>query len=83
MDTSHHAPSRTARAAYATAGIVAAVGVCEAADLAAQAYDVAAGAAVITAVLAGCWILRHIRPVLHPVPARPSRPADQTERLAA
>lgn len=58
----------------AAAGIATTAGICEAANLASQEYGIPAGAAVIAVVFAACWIIRNVRPLLHP--AQPVRKCD-------
>ena len=70
MTTSNHGRHAAVKAA---SGIAAVLAVCEAARLASQTLGPMAGAAVIVAVFAACWIVSRIRPLLHPAP-RP-RPA--------
>lgn len=71
MFASNHAAVKVASAA---GGVVAFAVVCEAADLAARTLGVVAGAAVIGAVFAACWIVSRVRPLLHPVSQRPREP---------
>jgi hypothetical protein len=68
VTTSNHVVTR---AVYAVGGIAVVAVVCEAANLAAMARGAMAGAAVIVAVFAACWIIHIARPLLHP--ARPAR----------
>ena len=65
MNASNHA---AAKAAMAAGGIAAVLVVCEAANLAGRHLGVIAGAAVIVAVFAACWLVHRVRPMLHPVP---------------
>lgn len=64
MSTSNHV---AVKAASATGGIAAVAVVIGAAQLASRAYGVTAGAALIVAVFAACWIFHRVRPALHPV----------------
>lgn len=71
MPASKHTAARVASAA---AGITAVLAVGEAANLAARHFGVTAGAAVILAVFAACWLVHRLRPMLHPVSQRPQEP---------
>jgi hypothetical protein len=55
-------------------GIAVVAALAGAAQQVSRHFGVLAGAAVITAVFAACWITRNIRPLLHP--ARPARTCD-------
>jgi hypothetical protein len=65
VNASNHAAVKVASAAV---GIAAVAAVCETAQLACRAFGPMAGAAVIVAVFAACWIVWRVRPLLHPVP---------------
>jgi len=71
VSTANHA---AVKAASAIGGIAAFAAVIEAADLASRACGVTAGAALIVAVFAACWIIHRIRQALHPVRPRASVP---------
>ncbi|MGO8729841.1 MAG: hypothetical protein ACLQK8_24690 [Streptosporangiaceae bacterium] len=83
MNASNHV---AVKAASSAGGIAAVIAVAEAARLASRAFGITAGAAVIGAVFAACWIIWRVRPMLHPVPlARRSgtREAEVTAEPAA
>ena len=63
---------RAAVKALAAAAVIPAVA--WAADLAARHLGVTAGAAVVLAVFAACWIVHRARPLLHPQSQRPREP---------
>ena len=65
MNASNHAAVKVATAG---GGIAAVLAVCEAANRAGRHLGVTAGAALIVAVFAACWIIWRVRPLLHPVP---------------
>ena len=71
MNASNHA---AARVASAVGGIAAVLAAGEAANLAARHFGTVAGAAVIVAVFAACWLAPHVRSLLHPQPQRPREP---------
>ena len=78
MTTSNHDRSPVARIVFAAGGIGAVLATCGAADLAARRYGTLAGAVLITAVFAACWIIFRVRPVLRlvrPAPVRMPEPA--------
>ena len=82
MNPSNHRSRPLARIALAAGGIGALIAVCEAADLAARHRGAIAGAAVITFVFAACWIIRRVRPLLHPVPLARRSGTRETEVAA-
>jgi hypothetical protein len=65
VSTSNHVIAKAASSIAAVSAVI------KAADLVSRAYGVTAGAAVIVAVFAACWIIHRARPALHP--ARRSR----------
>ena len=57
------------RAAVKALGVIAVILVtAEAASVAEQLFGFLAGAALVGAVFAACWIIWRVRPLLHPVP---------------
>ena len=62
MNTSNHV------AAKVTMAVAAVLTVGEAANLAARYFGTLAGAVLIGAVFAACWLVHRVRPLLHPVP---------------
>jgi hypothetical protein len=82
LNPSQHDRSRRARLVLAIGGIAAVLAACGAADLAARRYGTLAGAALIAAVFAACWIVFRVRPLLHaarPAPVRLPEPAGDLE----
>jgi hypothetical protein len=69
----NRATRRSRTAAKALAPLAAIAALAAAADLTAR-HGATAGAALIVAVFAACWIVHHARPLLHP--ARPARTPD-------
>jgi len=88
VHVSHHGRRPAVKAAQAAGGIVAFIAVCEAAHVVsvlAGPRGVIAGAAVIGAVFAACWIFFRVRPLLRaarPAPVRLPEPARDTPEPA-
>jgi hypothetical protein len=61
-------------AVKASIAVAAVLAVAEGANLASRAFGVLAGAALVGAVFAACWLVFGVRPVLHPQPQRPREP---------
>ena len=77
MSVSHHGRRGTVKAAQAAGGILAFIGVAEAAHIAevlAGPSGVLAGVLVISGAFAACWIIHRARPAL-----RLTRPARKCE----
>jgi len=79
VNTSHHA---AVKAASAAGGIATVLATGEAANLAARHFGVTAGAAVIVAGFAACWLVHRVRPFLHPVPLARRSGTRETEVTA-
>ena len=76
MSTSNHVAVKAASA------VTTVLAVCEAANLASRTFGTLAGAALIVAVFAACWIVHRVRPFLHPVPLAPRSGTREAEVAA-
>ena len=75
MNRANHRPRTAVKALAAIAAVLALAG---GADLASRHSGATAGAALIGAVFAACWITHRIRPVLRPARPAPVRLPDRS-----